>query len=280
MPIIESIILGALGNGLYDVVVKGLKHFSRPSKLDKLLNDQHWKRLYEQAGLIDQVERYRAEGSQDMLVEVGQALEKALQSEEFASLASDVQEILTSQEELSDIMRIGFLQVLESQDEIKDMIRQMLQDSVTISIGTVNIQVNLGAFMPALVDLDREAFVAQVEEIYRITGHDIQRNVVVGGEEIDISAALPMTLGRPKQITYVQCVHDHEVIREEMNDFRKVFSDAPRATGMMVSQHGFEPDAAELAEERGVVAMTYDQLVSEIIDFSSYLDRCIDDYSQ
>ncbi len=280
MPIIESIILGALGNGLYDVVVKGIKHLGQPSKLDKFLNDQHWKRLYEQAGLIDRVEKYRAEGSQDALVEVGQALEKALQSEEFASLASDMQEILTSQEELRGIMGAGFLQVLESQDEIKDMIRQTPQDSVRISIGTVKIQVNLGAFVPALAGLDREAFVAQVEEIYRITGHDIQRNVVVGGEEIDISAALFMTLGRPNQITYVQCVHDHEVTRKEMNDFRKVFSDSPRATGMMVSQHGFKLDAAELAEERGIVAVTYDQLVSEIIDFSSYLDRCIDDYSQ
>jgi len=279
MDIITNIILGALGNGLYDVVVKGVKRLSQPSKLDKFLSDRHWKRLYEQAGLIDRVERYRSEGSQDALVEVGRALEKALQSEEFASLASDVQAILTSQEELRNIMGAGFLQVLESQDEIKEMLRQM-PGSVTISIGTINIQMDPGAFVPALAELDREAFVAQVEEIYRITGHEVQRDVIIGGEKLDISAALPMTLGRPKQITYVRCVHDHEVIRQEMNNFRQVLADAPRATGMMVSQHGFESGAMELSEKHSIVALTYDQLVSEIIDFSSYLDKCMRNYAQ
>ena len=280
MPIIESIILGALGNGLYDVVVKGIKRLSQPSRLDKFLSNRRWKRLYEQAGLIDRVERYRAEGSQNALVAVGQALEKALQSEEFASLASDVQGILTSQEELRVIMGTGFSQLSEGQDEIKDMISHISQEPMTIQIGQVNIQMNLGVFAPALADSDREAFVVQVEEIFRITGHEVQRNVIVGGEEIDISAALPMTLGRPRQITYVRCVHAREVTRQEMNNFRRVLADAPRATGMMVSQHGFESSAIELAREHDIVAFNYEQLVSEIIDFSSYLDRLIDDYAQ
>jgi len=127
---------------------------------------------------------------------------------------------------------------------------------------------------------DREAFVSQVEEIYRITGHEVQCSVIVGGKNIDIFAALPMTLGRPNQITYVQCIHHHQVTRDEMYDFRNALSDEKRIIGMMVSQYGFEPGALELAEEHGIVTMTYEQLVSEIIDFSSYLDKCIRDYEQ
>ena len=129
-------------------------------------------------------------------------------------------------------------------------------------------------------DFDREAFVDQIAEIYRITGHEVQRNVAIGEDKIDMTADFPMPLGMPKQTAYVQCVQDHEVSRKEMDDFRKALSDEKRATGMIVSQHGFEAGALTLAGEHGIIALNYDQLVSQIIDFSTYRERCMRDYEQ
>jgi len=114
MALIFSIILGSLANQLYDTIVKGIDRLTRQSKLDELLSDLRWKRLYEQAGLGDLVEKYRAEGSQDALAKVGEALEKALQDEEFGSLQSEVEAILNSREGLKDIIGLSQFEPLSS----------------------------------------------------------------------------------------------------------------------------------------------------------------------
>jgi len=150
--IITGIVLGALGNGLYDIVIKGIKRPKRQPKLEKLLRNQQWKRLYGETGLGDLVETYRKVGSQDALIEIGKALNTAFQSDEFKDLASDVQEILASQEVLKDIMEVGFSQLRTDHDEIKTMIRQMPSGSVTIQINQYEIaQINGNALEPMLM---------------------------------------------------------------------------------------------------------------------------------
>jgi hypothetical protein len=49
---------------------------------------------------------------------------------------------------------------------------------------------------------------------------------------------------------------------------------------MIVSQYGFEDPAKSFADENDITILTYDQLVSELIDFSSYMNKLIDDYDQ
>ena len=124
--------------------------------------------------------------------------------------------------------------------------------------------------------LDREKFVGQVAKIYRVTGHKVQRDAVIDGGKIDISAALPIRLGRPDQITYIRCMH--EATTEDVSDFNDVLSKSPRAVGMIVSQYEPKSDAMESARKHGIMVLTYDELVSQTINFSPYLEKCIKDY--
>ena len=156
MDIVTVIILGALGNALYDAVKSGIKQSVRPSNLYGVFSNLRWKRLYEQAGVGDLVERYRAAGSQEALLEIGKAVEKALQSEEFASLASDVHTILASQEGLRDIMEAGFSQLITGQDQMKDIIRRIPRGPVTIQIGQpITIQIKHDTLACVLTDTAR-----------------------------------------------------------------------------------------------------------------------------
>lgn len=53
-------------------------------------------------------------------------------------------------------------------------------------------------------------------EIFKITGHKAQRDVLVGGRNVDIWAAFPIRLGRQDQVTYINCVYDHKVTYSEI----------------------------------------------------------------
>jgi len=130
------------------------------------------------------------------------------------------------------------------------------------------------------INTDREAFVSQVAQIFRLNGDEVHRNVSVSGKNIDISTSTSAGLGRPKHITYINCVHDHKVTWNEANDFRNIINNAQKAMGMIVSQYGFEDSVKSFADENDITTLTYDQLVSELIDFSSYMDELIDDYEQ
>jgi hypothetical protein len=128
------------------------------------------------------------------------------------------------------------------------------------------------------INTDREAFVSQVTQIFRLNGDEVQRNIPVGGKTIDISAS--NSSGLRKTITYINCIHDRKVKCEDVDDFRNILSNKPRATGMIVSKYGFETSAESSADEYDIEALTYEQLVSKLIDFSPYMDKLIDDYEQ
>lgn len=87
IPII-GIFLGALGNGLYDIVIKGSKRLGRRPRLERQLSNALWERLYKNAGLEGLVQRYRREGSREALIALGQAMWEALQEENFKPLAT------------------------------------------------------------------------------------------------------------------------------------------------------------------------------------------------
>jgi hypothetical protein len=128
------------------------------------------------------------------------------------------------------------------------------------------------------INTDREAFASQVAQIFRLNGDEVQRSIPVGGKTIDISAS--NSSGLRKTITYINCIHDHKVKCEDVDDFRNILSNKPRATGMIVSKYGFETSAESSADEYDIEALTYEQLVSRLIDFSPYMDKLIDDYDQ
>jgi hypothetical protein len=72
--------------------------------------------------------------------------------------------------------------------------------------------------------------VSQVAQIFRLNGDEVQRNVSVSGKIIDISTSTSAGLGRPKHITYINCVHDHKVTWNEANDFKNTINNARKAT--------------------------------------------------
>ena len=189
-------------------------------------------------------------------------------------------------ENQSEIMRI----ISENESEIIKSIEtrgEKVENSIIVIIGKLDqilqeqrkISIGLG-YSDDDISTDREAFVSQVEKMFRMRGETVLRNVIVNEKTIDISSATPAGFGRPDNITYIQCVHDHEVKREDVNEFINILSSVPRATGMIVSKFGFEPSALSRTNEKYIVARTYDQLVSELIDFSPYMDKLIDDYEQ
>jgi hypothetical protein len=130
MIIIDDIILGALGNGLYDAAKTGAEHIGKPSKRYHKLNVLQWERLPDE--LKTQVEQYRLKNPEVGLREVGKALYRALEND--AELAAAVQELQTSADELKEILGIGFAAVVDSQQEIKQQIEELSSPSITLEV--------------------------------------------------------------------------------------------------------------------------------------------------
>lgn len=163
MEVVTSIVLGAVANAVYDIVVMGMKRTSGSAKLEKLLSNRQWERLYEQAGLRYFVKKYRDEGSQDTLVKAGQTLAEALEGE-FSSLILDVNTILQSQVDIGYTLETAFSQLRTGQDEIKKMLLQISQEQPLLSDGM--IQIGRDALIGALTTANkRDTLQIEAEDI-------------------------------------------------------------------------------------------------------------------
>jgi len=142
--VIIAIILGASGNALYDVLIKGTVLLNRSLKTERFLrgfrrkHENELKCLHEQAKYGKLPEDYFEGSSSDILEKFRQDLYKSLQRPEFKSLASDVREVLHSHELQRNMIADGFLCLKSEHDdirsnfeEVKDLIRQLLPEATT-----------------------------------------------------------------------------------------------------------------------------------------------------
>jgi tetratricopeptide (TPR) repeat protein len=166
--ITTEIILGALGNALYHIVVKGTGLLSRPSKTEEVLRDLHQRHeselqsLYKQAELKKLIEAHNQESSRDILEKVGQIMSEALQKPEFRSLASDIKVLLDSQELQQNMIKDGFLQLRTDHAEMKSMLHQISQE-ITITSPTIS---ELRAEMEAIIRRCPHIRIGRIDDLF------------------------------------------------------------------------------------------------------------------
>jgi hypothetical protein len=101
----NDIILGVLANGLYDIIKRGAGRFRASTKLSDRIREIQWERLYADADLQKQIDRYRSQRSKVALVGLGNAVQKMLQSE--PELAAGMQELLSDEMVLREVVSLA-----------------------------------------------------------------------------------------------------------------------------------------------------------------------------
>ncbi len=126
-------------------------------------------------------------------------------------------------------------------------------------------------------------FENEVAEIFRLMGYKVQQNRKLHND-IDIYAELSQGFSTFRVI--VECKNKNSDKGVEIADFNKfegIFyrlrNENKADQGYFITKQPLSPDAQALADESPIItALTYDQLINKIIDFSGYLERVIYDY--
>lgn len=133
------------------------------------------------------------------------------------------------------------------------------------------------------------SFEDQVARLFRVQGYNVQQNLSLSGSQNDIYAVLEfgfVTTGilieckwKFKDIGKV----DSEDVRKfsgtyELFNKDRVYGIAQHA--YLVTNAGFAPEAIEMAEKLGITLFTYQDLISKLIKFDSYLDLLIKQYEE
>lgn len=122
-----------------------------------------------------------------------------------------------------------------------------------------------------------DQFEDEIAEIYDAMDYDVERNVPMGGQEVDILAVQNVRGGKPYSLI-VECKYkgrDKKASNRDVQDIAGAFNIAKSKNLVsgctVVTTNGFSLSAQEAAASAGIHLTTKHQLVKELIDFSPYL---------
>jgi signal transduction histidine kinase len=123
------------------------------------------------------------------------------------------------------------------------------------------------------------AFEEAVADVYRLLGYEVERNVLLDGQEIDLLARRPSP-GAGEQVLIVECKYKSAGSKCGNADVQSISGalNIARARGLaggctVVTTNGFTPAARAAAKAAGIHLTTQAALVRSLIDFSPYLSR-------
>lgn len=124
--------------------------------------------------------------------------------------------------------------------------------------------------------MDNTKLVAEVSELFSVSGYKVDKSIKINHREIDIRAE--ETQGLVRKIIIIECA-DYGTpvgIDKIQEDTRKLLSAKEflkeQAIIMHVSRNGYSPDASGYALENGISVFTFQSLISQLINFNAYIE--------
>jgi Restriction endonuclease len=133
-------------------------------------------------------------------------------------------------------------------------------------------------------NMDKTELVDKVKHLFQLTKHDVQTSVSINNREIDVRAT--ETQGIVRKIILIECADYSGPVGVDKLQFdirkldaaKEVLKD--RAVLMHVCEHGYTKDAYGYANERGIDAFTYENLLSRLINFDDYVSAVENDLAR
>lgn len=129
--------------------------------------------------------------------------------------------------------------------------------------------------------MDKTKLVAEVAELFRVNGHNVQTSVKINHREIDVRAEETQSLVR--KVILIECA-DYATtvgIDKLTQDITKLRAAKEQmkdnAVIMHVSRNGYTPESYGYANDSGIPAFAFADLQSQLINFEPYLNAISQD---
>ncbi|MDQ3818147.1 MAG: restriction endonuclease [Acidobacteriota bacterium] len=129
-----------------------------------------------------------------------------------------------------------------------------------------------------------DQFEEEVAELYRVMGYEVKRHVPVCGQEVDILATRRVQGGGPYTLI-IECKYKGGgslAGNEEVQSIAGAYNIAKVSNlvsgCILVTTNGFSLAAQEAAKSAGIHVTTKRELISNLLDFSQYLNRLQERY--
>jgi MinD-like ATPase involved in chromosome partitioning or flagellar assembly len=131
-----------------------------------------------------------------------------------------------------------------------------------------------------------KSFEEKVADIFKLMGYEVELNKRLAGNEIDLFIKKKKRLSNKYEYYICECkTWAQKVGRDVVNKFSGVINsiqkelqvqgDKTTCEGIIVSSFGFTNEAKKAANAHGIILKTYNELLSELMDFDYYLTDLI-----
>jgi len=131
-----------------------------------------------------------------------------------------------------------------------------------------------------------KSFENEIADIYRLLGYEVEQNIYISGKKIDIFATYVLPLTGNKARILIECKNwkNHNIGNKLVLQFAGLVELARKANeadyAEFVTKSDYSEDAKSIAQKAGIKLLTYNQLLSKIINFDQYLKLYIEDFEK
>jgi hypothetical protein len=196
------------------------------------------------------------------------------------ALLNDILQRLQTESEKTDEMLIALQYLMERIDALTAVREAMGANKAK----WVEQQLLVLRPIPADMTAHRE-FARQVKKLFYLKRSQVEEGFYLGGEQRADFLVTDTVHGEPLR-TVVQCVTtqqgraDEEMLLKMLGWFPTTKTQGKIDRGLIITDKGLSPAAQGQAESVGWKVRRYDGLLANLMDFSAYLDRLIDDFTK
>lgn len=125
-------------------------------------------------------------------------------------------------------------------------------------------------------------FEDDVADIFRLMGYKVEHNVQIADMQVDLYIEIKVGITTIRGLVECKYHRDANVGMDEVNQIAAAagpwLRDRKIDKAYLITTKGFAATAKANAEQNGIECFTYDQLLSNLIDFTPYLKRMIEEF--
>ncbi len=130
-----------------------------------------------------------------------------------------------------------------------------------------------------------KSFEEKTGEIFKLKGFDVEIDAQIGGFQVDILIKKRKSIGKQYEYYVCECKNwaskvDQDVVTKShtTRETARAVLKTKNCEAIIVSESGFTNKAKLTAGEIGIELYTYDELLSELMDFDTYLSSLIQNF--
>ena len=131
-----------------------------------------------------------------------------------------------------------------------------------------------------------KSFEEKTGEIFKLMGFEVELNREIAGNEIDVFSKKKKSIGKKYEYYICECkywnkkigkniVNKYSGVRDGVKAELKKQKKSSDCELIIISSVGFTENARKAADAHGIILSTYDELLSELMDFDGYLSSLI-----